>query len=97
MNVHKNARLTPSGRALLSDRVACGWTVKAASAAARVCEIEALRRERLTGAAIAGRLGMARSTVGLVLRRLSPGRLANFVKPGVTLRVAPRQLRVFPL
>jgi len=34
MNVHKNARLTPSGRALLADRVAGGWTVKAAAGAA---------------------------------------------------------------
>jgi transposase InsO family protein len=116
MNVHKNARLTPSGRALLADRVASGWTVKAAAgaagvsrrtahkwlarhrlggerrhhdrssaprrcprrvAAARIADIEALRRERLTGAAIAGRLGMARSTVGLVLRRLGLGRLKS--------------------
>jgi len=34
MNMHKNARLTPSGRALLADRVASGWTVKAAAGAA---------------------------------------------------------------
>ncbi|MDO9248154.1 MAG: IS481 family transposase [Phenylobacterium sp.] len=125
MNVHKNARLTPSGRALLADRVASGWTVKAASAAAgisrrtalkwlarhrlggerrhqdrssaprrcprrvdaaRVCEIEALRRDRLTGAAIAGRLGMARSTVGLVLRRLGLGRLKSLEPPIPILR-----------
>jgi len=120
MNVHKNARLTPSGRALLADRVARGWTVKAAAsaagvsrrtahkwlarhrlggerrhhdrssaprrcprrvAAARIADIEALRRERLTGAAIAGRLGMARSTVGLVLRRLGLGRLKSLEPP----------------
>lgn len=120
MNVHKNARLTPSGRALLADRVARGWTVKAAAEASgvsrrtahkwlarhrlggerrhhdrssaprrcprrvdagRVCEIEALRRGRLTGAAIAGRLGMARSTVGLVLRRLGLGRLKSLDPP----------------
>ena len=120
MNVHKNARLTPSGRALLADRVAGGWTVKAAAraagvsrrtahkwlarhrlggerrhhdrssaprrcprgvTAARIADIEALRRERLTGAAIAGRLDMARSTVGLVLRRLGLGRLKNLEPP----------------
>lgn len=119
MNVHKNARLTPSGRALLADRVASGWTVKAAAGAAgvsrrtahkclarhrlggerrhhdrssvprrcprrvdagRISVIEALRRERLTGAAIAGRLGMARSTVGLVLRRLGLGRLRSSIR-----------------
>lgn len=115
MNVHKNARLTPAGRALLAKRVEGGWPVKAAAEAAgisrrtaskwldrhrrggerrhhdrssaprrcprstperRVAEIEGLRRERLTGPAIALRLGMARSTVGLILRRLGLGRLA---------------------
>lgn len=115
MNVHKNARLTPSGRALLADRVEHGWTVQAAAEAAgvsrRTCykwlarhrlgderrhhdrssaprrcprriaddlvrRIEALRRERLTGPAIAIRLGMARSTIGLILRRLGLGRLS---------------------
>lgn len=28
MNVHKNARLTPSGRALLVDRVLSGWRLQ---------------------------------------------------------------------
>ena len=54
--------------------------------AARVGEIEALRRERLTGAAIAARLGMARSTVGLVLRRLGLGRLKSLEPPIPILR-----------
>jgi transposase InsO family protein len=36
MNVHKNARLTPSGRALLARRVSDGWTAKAAAEAAGV-------------------------------------------------------------
>jgi transposase InsO family protein len=115
MNVHKNARLTPSGRALLAARVTDGWTVKAAALAAgvslrtahkwlgrhrrggerrhhdrssaprrcprrtspqRLAEIEALRRQRLSGPQIARILGMARSTVGLLLRRLGLGRLA---------------------
>ena len=115
MNVHKNARLTPAGRALLADRVEHGWKVKAAAEAAgvsrRTCykwlarhrlgderrhhdrssaprrcprrvaddlvgRVEALRRQRLTGPAIAIRLGMARSTVGLILRRLGLGRLS---------------------
>lgn len=125
MNVHKNARLTPAGRALLAERVAGGWTVKAAADAAgisrrtahkwlardrlggerrhhdrssapircprrvsavRVAQVEALRRERLTGMAIAGRLGMARSTVGLVLRRLGLGRLKSLEPPAPILR-----------
>jgi len=41
-----------------------------------MAEIEALRRQRMTGPQIARRLGMARSTVGLILRRLGLGRLA---------------------
>jgi len=115
MNVHKNARLTPAGRALLVSRVEAGWPVKRAAEAAgisvrtaykwlgrhrlggerrhhdrssapsrcprttppqRVAEIERLRRERLTGPQIARLLGMARSTVGAVLRRLGLGRLS---------------------
>jgi transposase InsO family protein len=114
MNVHKNARLTPTGRAVMIARIEEGWSVgRAAEAsgvsvrtgyrwlgrhrlggerrlhdrssaprrcprrtpAARVDEIEALRRERMSGPAIAHRLGMARSTVGLILRRLGLGRL----------------------
>jgi transposase InsO family protein len=42
-----------------------------------VAEIEQLRRMRMTGPAIARALGMARSTVGLVLRRLGLGKLRN--------------------
>jgi hypothetical protein len=42
----------------------------------RVAAIERLRRERLTGPAIARALGLARSTVGAVLRRLGLGRLS---------------------
>jgi transposase InsO family protein len=41
-----------------------------------VAAIERLRRERLTGPAIARALGLARSTVGAVLRRLGLGRLS---------------------
>jgi transposase InsO family protein len=115
MNMHKNARLTPSGRALLARRVSNGWTAKAAAAAAgvslrtarkwigrhrrgderrhhdrssaprrcprrtpqpQVARIEQLRRERMTGPQIAATLGMARSTVGAILRRLGLGKLA---------------------
>jgi transposase InsO family protein len=114
MNVHKNARLTPAGRALLARRVSQGWTTKAAAEAAgvsvrtarkwigrhrrggerrhhdrssaprrcprrtpqpQVQQIEQLRRQRMTGPAIAAALGMARSTVGAVLRRLGLGKL----------------------
>ena len=116
MNVHKNARLTPSGRALLVCRVSEGWPVKSAAMAAGVsrrtahkwlgrdrlggerrhhdrssaprrcprrlpdavvARIESLRRERMSGPKIARSLGLAVSTVGLVLRRLGLGRLAQ--------------------
>ncbi|HEY1561598.1 MAG TPA: IS481 family transposase [Caulobacteraceae bacterium] len=123
MNVHKNARLTPVGRALMADRIEQGWPVKAAAQAAgvstvtaykwrrrhrlggerrhhdrssaprrcprrtpepQVAEIERLRRQRMSGPAIAQALGMAVSTVGAVLRRLGLGKLANLdPKPAV--------------
>jgi len=134
MNVHKNARLTPSGRALLGRRVSSGWTAKAAAEAAgvslrtarkwigrhrrggerrhhdrssapgqsphkvaepRIAEIEQLRRQRMTGPAIAARLGMARSTVGAILRRLGLGKLKTLeLKPPVIRyeRAAPGEM-----
>ena len=45
-------------------------------AADQTAAVEQLRRQRQTGPAIARALGMARSTVGLVLRRLGLNRLA---------------------
>ena len=115
MNVHKNARLTPRGRALMVSRVVDeGWSVAASADAAgvsvRTCrkwlgrrrrgpsedftdrssaprrcprrvspqhvvQIEQLRRQKMTGPRIAATLGLARSTVGLVLRRLGLGKL----------------------
>ncbi len=116
MNIHKNARLTPQGRALMVSRILNeGWRVADAAGAAGVSErtaykwlgryraggtaalhdrkpiparcphrlpaeraagIERLRRERLSGPAIARRLALPRSTIGAVLRRLGLGRLA---------------------
>lgn len=52
MNVHKNARLTPSGRALMAERIEQGWSAKAAAAAAGVSTVTAYkwhRRHRLGG------------------------------------------------
>lgn len=134
MNVHKNARLTPTGRALLANRVLSGWRVKAAAEAAGVSvrtahkwlgrhrlggerrhhdrssaprrcprrtspqlttRIEELRRQRMSGPQIARSVGMARSTVGLVLRRLGLGRLSALdPKPEVIRyeRAAPGEL-----
>ena len=114
MNVHKNARLTPSGRVLLVQRIESGWRIGEAAAAsgvsvrtayewlgryragdrqladrssaphrcshqlsaAQIAAVEHLRRQRQTGPMIARALGMARSTVSLVLRRLGLNRLA---------------------
>jgi len=115
VNVHKNARLTPAGRAVMIHRIVDeGWPVRRAAHAAgvsertaytwlgrhrrggerrlcdrssaprrcprrtsprRVAEIEQLRRQRMTGPVIARTLGMPRSTVGAVLRRLGLGKL----------------------
>ena len=113
MNMHKNARLTPSGRVLLVERLEAGWPASRAAeaagvsprtayrwlaryrsgdrqlhdrsssphhcphrlASAQVAAIEHLRRQRQTGPRIAQTLGLAGSTVGLVLRRLGLNRL----------------------
>jgi transposase InsO family protein len=116
MNVHKNARLTPLGRAVMISRIEDeGWSLARAAKAAGLSKrtaskwlgrqrsggerrlhdrssaplrcprrtpadvtarIEALRRQRMTGPAIAQALGLARSTVGSILRRLGLGKLA---------------------
>ena len=52
MNVHKNARLTPAGRALMVRRMEQGWPAKAAAEAAGVSTVTAYkwrRRHRLGG------------------------------------------------
>ncbi|MDO9587307.1 MAG: leucine zipper domain-containing protein, partial [Brevundimonas sp.] len=52
MNVHKNARLTPSGRALRAERIEAGWSARSAAAAAGVSVRTArkwLGRHRLGG------------------------------------------------
>jgi transposase InsO family protein len=41
-----------------------------------IAQIQALRRQRMTGPAIAQAVGLARSTVGLILRRLGLGKLS---------------------
>ncbi|MBE1207697.1 leucine zipper domain-containing protein, partial [Aminobacter carboxidus] len=43
MNVHKNARLTPSGRVLLVQRIEQGWSVRCAAGSAGVSERTAHR------------------------------------------------------
>jgi transposase InsO family protein len=51
MNVHKNARLTPSGRALMAERMEQGWPVGMAADAAGVSTVTAYkwRRRHLLG------------------------------------------------
>lgn len=124
MNVHKNARLTPTGRVLMLERIDSGWSVGRAAAASGVSErtahrwlkrwragdrelldrssaprscphrlrpeqvarIEQLRRERRTSPVIARALGLALSTVGLVLRRLGLNRLHRLEAPAPVIR-----------
>lgn len=70
------ARHRSGGTAALQDRSSAPRRSARQLAPAVVAEIERLRRLRLTGPAIARSLGVPRSTVGLVLRRLGLGRLA---------------------
>jgi transposase InsO family protein len=64
------------GERRLHDRSSAPKRCPRRTSPQRTAQVEALRRERLTGPAIAHRLGMARSTVGLILRRLGLGKLA---------------------
>jgi hypothetical protein len=88
LDSHRRASLKKSFQAKFEARVA-GYQVAHPSiegaprrcprriSPLRVAEIERLRRERMRGPAIARALGMARSTVGLVLRRLGLGKLKH--------------------
>ncbi len=70
------ARFRLGGEAMLLDRSSAPQRRPRSLAAETVAQIEALRRERLSGPTIARRLGLARSTTGAVLRRLGIGRLS---------------------
>ena len=65
-----------SGDRQLNDRSSAPRHCPHRLAADQTAAVEQLRRQRQTGPAIARALGMARSTVGLVLRRLGLNRLA---------------------
>jgi transposase InsO family protein len=65
-----------SGDRQLNDRSSAPQSCPHQLTAGQVGAVEQLRRERQTGTAIARALGLARSTVGLVLRRLGLNRLA---------------------
>jgi len=70
------ARFRAGGAAALSDRKSTPGSSPHAIPAKEVATIERLRRERMSGPAIARRLGMPRATVGAILRRLGLGRLS---------------------
>jgi transposase InsO family protein len=70
------ARYRTGGAAALGDRSSAPGSCKHRIAAERITEITALRRQRMSGPAIARRLGMPVSTVGALLRRLGLGKLA---------------------
>ena len=69
------ARHRAGGAAALKDRTSAPGRCPHATPIEQVAEIERLRRQRMTGQRIADRLGMPRSTVGAILRRLGLGRL----------------------
>ncbi len=69
------ARYRSGGEAALNDRSSAPQHCPHRTPEARVAEIADLRRQRLTGPAIARQLGMPASTVGKVLRRLGLGKL----------------------
>ena len=70
------ARWRTCGEATLNDRSSAPVRRPRATPAATVEAVEALRRQRLSGPAIARKLGLPRSSVGLILRRLGLGRLS---------------------
>jgi transposase InsO family protein len=78
------ARFRAGGERMLHDRSSAPARPKYVTTAATIASIEALRRQRMTAQAIADRLGVPRSTVGSILRRLGLGRLAGLeIKPPI--------------
>lgn len=63
------ARYRAGNAAALADRSSAPHRCRHRTSAERVAEIEHLRRQRMSGPAIARRLGMPVSTVGGILRR----------------------------
>ena len=71
------ARFRAGGKAMLQDRSSAPGRRPHATPVATVARIEALRRQRMSGPAIARHLTLPRSTVGAVLRRIGLARLAS--------------------
>ena len=80
------SRYRSGGEASLHDRSSAPQRGPKRTPAARVAEIEQLRRQRLTGPAIARQLGTPASTVGKVLRHLGLGRLSALEPKSPALR-----------
>ena len=70
------ARHRAGGEWMLHDRSSAPARRRHATDADRVAPVERLRRQRMSGPAIARRLPMPRSTVGTILRRLGLGKLS---------------------
>jgi len=92
-----------SGEETLYDRSSAPARRPTSTPAATVEAIETLRRQRLSGPAIARKLGLPRSSVGLILRRLGLGRLSALdpkppenryerAKPGELIHVDTKKL-----
>ena len=79
-------RYRAGGEIALRDRSSAPARSRAPAFSERDAEIERLRRQRLTGDRIAHRLGLPRSTVGAVLRRLGLGRLKALDPPVSAVR-----------
>ncbi len=65
-----------SGDRVLADRSSAPHRIAHRTPASLVAKVSELRRQRQSGPAIARALGLARSTVGVILRRLGLNRLA---------------------
>jgi transposase InsO family protein len=79
-------RYRAGGEIALHDRSSTPARYRAPAPSERDDEIERLRRQRLTGDRIARQLGLPRSTVGAVLRRLGLGRLKALDPPVPVVR-----------
>jgi transposase InsO family protein len=79
-------RFAAEGAAGLADRSSRPHSCPSRLDGAAEAEIERLRRERLSGPAIARRLGRPVSTVGVALRRLGLGRLRALDAPMPVIR-----------
>jgi len=79
-------RYRAGGEIALHDRSSTPARYRDRATSERDDQIELLRRQRLTGDRIARQLGLPRSTVGAVLRRLGLGRLKALDPPAPVVR-----------